>query len=66
MKHNSVRCDVCKIAIHRASYGRHLKSGKHMENIAQNKVFIPKKNPINRVVKEEIKVSDIDTKDKNL
>ena len=65
MKNNSVRCDVCKIDLHRGSYSRHLKSKKHMENMTQSKVIIPKKNWIKRIVKEEIKVSDIDTKDEN-
>ena len=30
MKNNRVRCDVCKIDIHRASYKRHLKNKKHL------------------------------------
>ena len=28
MKHNRVRCDNCKIDLHRASYSRHLKYKK--------------------------------------
>ena len=51
MKYNSVRCDVCKIDIHRVSYSRHFKKKKHLENIQQNKVIIPRKKPIKRVVK---------------
>ena len=39
-----------------------LKSTKHLENIQQNKVNNPRKNLKRRVVKEENKVSDIDTK----
>ena len=48
MKNNSVRCDICKIDIHRASYSTHLKSKKHLENITQNNVIVPKRNPIER------------------
>ena len=61
-KHNGVTCDISKTDLHRASYSRHLKNKKPLENIHQNKVNIPRKNPIKRVVKEEIKVFDIDTK----
>ena len=56
---NRVRCDNCKIDVQRASYSRHLKSKKHLENMSQNKVISPRKNPTKRVVKEVIKVSDI-------
>ena len=65
LKYNRVRCDICKIDIHSASYARHLKSKKHLENFTQNKVNIPRKDPIKRVVKQENKVSDIDTKVEN-
>ena len=58
MEYNRVRCDICKIDIHRASYSRNLKSKKHSENMSQNKVIIPRKNPMKRVVKEVFKVSD--------
>ena len=37
MKENRVRCDICKIYIHRASYSCHLKSKKHLEKIQQKK-----------------------------
>ena len=62
MKHNFVRCDVCKIDIHRASYSRQSKSKKRLKNISQNKAIVPRK----QVVREENKVLDIDIKDKNL
>ena len=39
----------------------HLKSRKHLKNISQNEVIIPKKKPIKR----NVKVPDIVTKDKN-
>ena len=61
MKCRSVGCVILKIYIHRASYGRHLKSKKHLEKKQQNKVIIPRKNPIKRVVKEK-KASVFDTK----
>ena len=65
MNYDREKCDVCKIDSHRASMSRHLKSKKNLENTRQNKVIIPKKNPIKSVVKEEIKVSDIDTEIEN-
>ena len=30
---NSRKCDVCNIDVHRASYVKHLRSKKHLENI---------------------------------
>ena len=44
MECSRVRCDICKISIHRASYNRH--------------VNISRKNPMKRVVKETNKISD--------
>ena len=38
---NSRRCDICKIDVHRASYAKHLRSKKHLENIRQNEIIIP-------------------------
>ena len=38
---NSRRCDICNVDIHRASYVKHLKSKKHLENIKQNEMIIP-------------------------
>ena len=58
MKYNRVRCDTCKIDIHRATYARHFKSKKHLQNISQNKIINPKKSPIKRVVQEDIRASD--------
>ena len=34
--------------------------------MTQNKVIVPRKNPITQVVKDETKVPDIDIKDENL
>ena len=49
LKYNRVRCDNCKIDFHRASYTRHLKSKKHLENMTQNKVIIPRKQVVKKV-----------------
>ena len=38
---NSRKCDVCNIDVHRASYIKHLRSKKHMENIKQNEMILP-------------------------
>ena len=55
---NRFRCDIFKIETDRASYSERKESKKHVENIQQNNVFIPRRNPIKRIVKEDIKVSD--------
>ena len=38
---NSRRCDICNVDVHRASYIKHLRSKKHLENIKQNEMIIP-------------------------
>ena len=38
---NSRSCEICKIDVHRASYNKHLRSKKHLENIKQNEKIIP-------------------------
>ena len=38
---NSRKCDVCNIDVHRASYVKHLRSRKHLENENQNEMIIP-------------------------
>ena len=38
---NSSKCDVCSIDVHRASYVKHLRSRKHLENEKQNEMIIP-------------------------
>ena len=38
---NSRRCEICKVDVHRASYMKHLKSKKHIENMEQNEMNIP-------------------------
>ena len=37
----SLRCDICNIDVHRASYAKHLGSKKHLENKRQNYIIIP-------------------------
>ena len=38
---NSRRCDICNVDVHRASYMKHLKSKKHLQNLKQNEMIIP-------------------------
>ena len=48
---NSRKCDICNIDVHRASYVKHLRSKKHIENIKQNVMIIPEwlfQEPIER------------------
>ena len=38
---NSRTCETCNVKIHRASFVKHLRSKKHLENIKQNEMIIP-------------------------
>ena len=38
---NSRTCDICNVDVHRASYAKHLRSKKHLENEKQNEKIIP-------------------------
>ena len=38
---NSRRCEICNVDVHRASYIKHLRSKKHLENNKQNGMIIP-------------------------
>ena len=38
---NSRTCEICNVNVHRASYVKHLRSKKHMENLEQNELIIP-------------------------
>ena len=52
---NNRRCDICKIDIHRASYNKHLRSKKHLENEKQNEMIIPEwlfKEPIENKIRK--------------
>ena len=52
---NSRKCDVCNIDVHRASYVKHLKSKKHLENENGKEMIIPewlfKENIENKKIK---------------
>ena len=34
-------CEVCNVNVLRASFAKHLKSKKHLENVEQNEMIIP-------------------------
>ena len=38
---NSRKCDICNVDVHRASYQKHLRSKKHLENIRENDMIVP-------------------------
>ena len=38
---NRRTCDICNFDVHRASFVKHLRSKKHIENVEQNKMVIP-------------------------
>ena len=38
---NSRTCENCNVNVHRASFVKHLRSKKHLENIKQNEMNIP-------------------------
>ena len=53
---NSCKCEVCNVDVHRASYIKHLRSKKHIENMKQNEMIIPEwlfqelfENKINKI-----------------
>ena len=56
---NSRTCDICKVNIHRASFVKHFRSKKHLENEKQNEMIIPEwlfkeeQTPIENKVKKE-------------
>ena len=37
---NSRTCEICNVNVHRASFVKHLRSKKHLENIEQNEMII--------------------------
>ena len=52
---NSRRCDICNVDVHRASYIKHLRSKKHIENIKHNEMIIPEwlfREPIENRIKK--------------
>ena len=38
---NSRNCEICNIDVHRASFAKHNKSNKHLENMKQDDMIIP-------------------------
>ena len=38
---NSRKCEVCNVDAHTASFFKHLRSKKHIENIKENEMIIP-------------------------
>ena len=38
---NGRRCDICNVDVHRASYAKHMRSKKHLENLRQTEKIIP-------------------------
>ena len=38
---SSRKCDICNVDVHRASYVKHLRSIKHIENEKINNMIIP-------------------------
>ena len=55
---NSRTCEICNVNVHRASFVKHLRSKKHLENMIQNEMIIPEwffkeeKSPIkNKIIK---------------
>ena len=52
---NSRRCDICDIDVHRASFAKHNRSKKHIENIKKEEMIIPEwlfKEPIENRIKK--------------
>ena len=38
---NSRTCEICNVNVHRASFVKHLRGKKHLENMIQNEMIIP-------------------------
>ena len=52
---NSRKCDVCNVDVHRASFVKHLRSKKHLENMNQNDMIIPEwlfQEPVENKIKK--------------
>ena len=53
-KMNSRKRDICNVDVHRASYMKHSRGKKHLENIKQNEMIIPQwlfKEPIENKIR---------------
>ena len=57
---NSRTCEVCNVNVHRASFVKHLRSKKHLENMIQSEMILPEwffkeeKAPIRKKYKKYI------------
>ena len=52
---SSRRCEVCNVDIHRASYAKHLRSKKHIENMKQSEMILPEwlfQEPVENKIKK--------------
>ena len=55
---NSRTCEVCNVIVRRASFAKHLRSKKHLENVIQNEMIIPEwffkeeKTPIKKKIQK--------------
>ena len=52
---NSPKCEICNVSTHRASYIKHLRRKKHIENMKQNEMIIPEwlfQEPVENKVNE--------------
>ena len=38
---NSRTCEVCNVNVHKASFVKHLRSKKHLENMIQKEMILP-------------------------
>ena len=38
---NTRKCELCNVDVHRASYVKHLRFKKQLENVKQNDMIIP-------------------------
>ena len=57
---NSRTCDICNVNVHRASFAKHLRSKKHLENVEKTEMIIPEwlfkeeKSPVKKRYKKHI------------
>ena len=58
---NSRTCEICNVNVHRASFVKHLRSKKHLENTQQNEMIIPEwffkeeRSPIKKKIQKNYK-----------
>ena len=57
---NSRTCEVCNVNVHRASFVKHLRSKKNLENMIQNEMIIPEwlfeeeRSPIKKKIQKSL------------